>query len=83
MVAKWLEAKGDGGNIKLGFKIALITIQRLAMVFPRPHANYLHAVGNLYSPDEKSSRQLFQSLRCFEGSTITLSPGVNLAYTLW
>ena len=46
MVAERPEAKDDGGNVKLGFEIALITIQRLATVLPRSHANCLHAVGD-------------------------------------
>ena len=37
--------KGDGKNVKLGFGISIITIQRLATVLPHLQANDLHAVG--------------------------------------
>ena len=48
------EAENDGGNDETRDLNCLITTQHLATVLPRPQRNYLHAVGNLYSPDEKS-----------------------------
>ena len=53
-VAEQPEAENNRENDKTRVTNCLITTQHLATAVPHPQRNYLHAVGNLCSPDKKS-----------------------------